>query len=432
VGVARGIGAATLDTHKLNMPNQLPDETRAHKPVLVPNMPNFGAGRTRSVLTLFGTRPEVIKLAPVMRQLERERGFIRTLNVTSGQHSDLLYSFIEMFGIRVDFDLRLMTHNQDPATLCGLVRAGLEKVVKADRPSLILVQGDTTTALAGALFGNEHGIPVAHVEAGLRSGNVLSPCPEEMNRRHITRLATYHFAATTRNREALLQEGIRDENIFTTGNPVVDALQMVLQSAAPLPSSLLAEIEGRKCIVLTTHRRESFGDRLTENLKVLRQFVQEHADVVLLFPVHPNPNVHSAARPIFADAERIALIAPLPYGDFIQLLARSWLIVSDSGGIQEEVPSLGKPLLILRENTERPECIESGLARLVGGNPKVLMEMLEEAYADNSWVNSVHKVPNPFGKGQSAERIVSCVVELLKQMHSTVERREWSAFFKSS
>jgi UDP-N-acetylglucosamine 2-epimerase (non-hydrolysing) len=430
VGVARGTAAVALDTYKLSMSNQLPDETRAQNPVLVPDLPDFGVGR--SVLTLFGTRPEVIKLAPVMRQLERERGFIRTLNVTSGQHSDLLYSFIEMFGIRVDFDLRLMRHNQDPATLCGLVRAGLEKVVKADQPSLILVQGDTTTALAGALFGNEHGIPVAHVEAGLRSGNVLSPCPEEMNRRHITRLATYHFAATTRNRETLLQEGIREENIFTTGNPVVDALQMVLQSAAPLPSSLLARIEGRKCIVLTTHRRESFGDRLAANLRVLRQFVQEHADVVLLFPVHPNPNVHSPARQIFAEVERVVMIPPLPYGDFIQLLARSWLIVSDSGGIQEEVPSLGKPLLILRENTERPECIESGLARLVGGSPTVLMSMLKEAYRENSWVNSVHKVPNPFGKGQSAERIVRCVVELLRRMPSPVERREWSASFKSS
>jgi UDP-N-acetylglucosamine 2-epimerase (non-hydrolysing) len=412
------------------MSNQLPDKTSAQTPALIPAMPT--RGRTRNVLTLFGTRPEVIKLAPVIGQLEREREYIRTVNVTSGQHSDLLYSVIEMFGIRVDFDMRLMTHDQNPAMLCGLVRAGLHTIIKADRPDLILVQGDTTTALAGALFGNEYCIPVAHVEAGLRSGNVLSPCPEEMNRRHITRLATYHFAATTRNREALLQEGIPEETIFTTGNPVVDALQMVLQSAVPLPSTLLAQIEGRKCIVLTTHRRESFGDRLTENLKVLRQFVQEHTDVVLLFPVHPNPNVHSPARQIFADADRIALISPLPYGDFIQLLARSWLIVSDSGGIQEEVPSLGKPLLILRENTERPECIESGLARLVGGNPKVLMGMLEEAYADNSWVNSVHKVPNPFGNGQSAERIARHVIELLKQMQSTIERREWNAFFKSS
>jgi UDP-N-acetylglucosamine 2-epimerase (non-hydrolysing) len=376
----------------------------------------FGQAKQRkSVLTLFGTRPEVIKLAPVIHQLEQKHELIRTINVSSGQHSDLLYPFIDLFGIRVDVDLRLMTRDQELEALRGRIFEAVDKVVAGEGPDLILVQGDTTTALAGALVGQHRDIPVAHVEAGLRSGNILSPYPEEINRRHITQLATYHFASTTRNRNALLQEGIDEKAIFVTGNPVVDALQMVLKSQKPFCTpSLLAKIASHKCIVLTTHRRESFGRVLAENLKVLSRFVRDHDDVVLVFPMHPNPNVSGPAIQICAGNPRIVITPPLEYRDFIYLLARSWLIVSDSGGIQEEVPSLGKPLLILRENTERAECIEAGMARLVGGHPETLMAMLEEAYREGSWVDSVQKVPNPFGNGDSAERIVQCVAELLE------------------
>jgi UDP-N-acetylglucosamine 2-epimerase (non-hydrolysing) len=374
----------------------------------------------KSVLTLFGTRPEAIKLARVLHHLGQRRGSIRTINVASGQHSDLLYPSIQLFGIRVDFDLRLMTIDQDPVALCERILRAVHKIVDDETPDLILVQGDTTTALAGALVGNRRGIPVAHLEAGLRSGNIFSPYPEEINRRLITQLATYHFASTTGNRDTLLQEGIREKAIFVTGNPVVDALQMVLNSSKPFCApSLLGQIANHKCIVLTTHRRESFGGILADNLQVLSQFVREHEDVILVFPMHPNPNVIRPAREIFAGNPRVVTIPPLPYEDFIHLLSKSWLIVSDSGGIQEEVPSLGKPLLILRDNTERPECIEAGMARLVGGSPEALMAMLDEAYQQNSWVSSVHKVPNPFGGGDSAERIVQCVTELLEQCCAT-------------
>ena len=251
----------------------------------------------KRVLTLFGTRPEVIKLAPVIYQLEEMRESIRTINVTSGQHSDLLYPSIEMFGIRVDIDLKLMTVDQEPSAIFGRIFGGLDQIVDDESPDLILVQGDTTTALAGALVGNQRHIPVAHVEAGLRSGNLLSPYPEEMNRRFITRLATYHFAATTKNRETLLQEGISEKAIFVTGNPVVDALQMVLKNTKPFCApSLLAKIADRKCIVLTTHRRESFGRVLADNLQVLCRFVRDHEDVILVFPMHPNPNVNGPAK----------------------------------------------------------------------------------------------------------------------------------------
>jgi UDP-N-acetylglucosamine 2-epimerase (non-hydrolysing) len=351
----------------------------------------------------------------VIHHLEQKHGSIRTINVASGQHSDLLYPFIDLFGIRLDIDLLLMTADQEPGALCDRIVREVDKIVDSEGPDLILVQGDTTTALAGAFAGHHRGVPVAHVEAGLRSGNIWSPYPEEMNRRLISRLATYHFAATTRNRDTLIREGIGERAIFVTGNPGVDAIQMVLKTMKPCAPSLLAKIANHKCIVLTTHRRESFGRVLAENLQVLCRFVRDHDDVILVFPMHPNPNVSGPAKTICAGNPRVVLIPPLQYRDFIHILSKSWLIVSDSGGIQEEVPSLGKPLLIIRENTERPECIEAGMARLVGGCPETLMDMLEEAYQESSWVNSVHEAPNPFGNGDSAERIVQCVAELLQE-----------------
>jgi UDP-N-acetylglucosamine 2-epimerase (non-hydrolysing) len=372
--------------------------------------------RRKSVLILFCTRPEVVKFAPVIRQLEQKSTSIRTINIASGQHADLVIPFIDMFGIRVDFDLRAMTTNQNAEELLNRIVRGLTDVVNSERPDLIVVQGDTTTALGGAVVGERLGVPVAHVEAGLRSGNILSPYPEEMNRISISRLATLHFAATKRNRDALLREGISASAILVTGNPIVDALRMVLREIKlSCDSDLLQTIAGRKCIVLTTHRRESFGKVLRENLEVLRAFVQKHEDLILVFPVHPNPNVQNLANEILAGQPRIVLTPPLPYGDFIRLLARCWLVVSDSGGVQEEVPSLGKPLLIMRDTTERPECIEAGVARLVGGRSERLAALLDATYEPNSWANSVHETVNPFGAGDSAERIVNALSTFLEK-----------------
>ena len=231
----------------------------------------------------------------------------------------------------------------------------------------------------------------------------------------ITRLATYHFAATSRNRDLLLSEGIASKRIFLTGNPLVDSLLFVLRrpTNGDCVNSLLRKTSRLKRMVLTTHRRESFGNALVENLRFLCRFVQEHDDVALIFPVHPNPNVKAAANEICAGRPRVILTEPLDYGDFVDLLSNAWLIVSDSGGIQEEAPSLGKPLLILRKNTERPECIDAGVARLVGGGSETLSAMLEEAYQKGSWVESVDKVQNPFGDGRSAQLIAACVAGLL-------------------
>ena len=296
----------------------------------------------------------------------------RPITVSSSQHTDLLYPLIRGFELRLDHDLRVMQPSQTLSSLCARMLSALDPILLAEQPDALLVQGDTTTALAGALAAFHRGIPVAHVEAGLRSGDPASPFPEEMNRRLISRLASFHFAATTNNRDTLLAEGVADDRIFVTGNPVVDALQEMAARAHPSAATaeLLVRTQPFKRILLTTHRRESFGERMSDNLNVLKEFVAAHPDTALIFPVHPNPSVSGPARALLADCPRIHLAAPMDYEQFVIVMSQAWLIVSDSGGVQEEAPSLGKPLLILRENTERPEAVESGspgsLPRLSG------------------------------------------------------------------
>lgn len=379
----------------------------------------------KKILVIFGTRPEIIKLAPVIHKLQSRRSRFRTLTVTTAQHTDLLYPFAHLFGIRIDHDLKLMEPDQTPNGLCARVLAALDPLLSYERPDFILVQGDTTTTLAGALAGFHHRIPVGHVEAGLRSGNPYSPYPEEMNRRLTTRLASYHFAATPGNRQTLLAEGVEKENIFVTGNPVVDALHTMFKRSTSTPAieRVLSATSGLKRLVLTTHRRESFGPGLTNNLEALRRFVERHGDVALIFPVHPNPRVVEPAMTILSGHPRIYLMPPLTYQDFIALLSKAWLIVSDSGGIQEEAPTLGKPLLILRENTERPEAVESGVARLVGGRPEHLAALLEEVYAEESWLQHVRRVANPFGDGDSGKRIVRAIETVFGRQQTGGARR---------
>ncbi|HVF55343.1 MAG TPA: UDP-N-acetylglucosamine 2-epimerase (non-hydrolyzing) [Pyrinomonadaceae bacterium] len=374
------------------------------------------ARQSRKILTVFGTRPEVIKLAPVIRQLESRGRMFHTVNVTSAQHTDLLYPLTRLLGVRFDYDLRVMSPGQTPNQVCSRVLAALDSILNEERPDLILVQGDTTTALAGALAGFGRGVAVGHVEAGLRSHDARSPFPEEVNRRLITNLASYHFAATPSNRDTLLAEGVAPQNIFVTGNPVVDSLKAIIDETelAPATRDLLEATRGLRRIVLTTHRRESFGEVMSENLNVLRRFVELHEDVALIFPVHPNPAVVAAAENILSGHPRCHLARPLNYDQFVALLSEAWLIVSDSGGVQEEAPTLGKPLLILRENTERPEAVESGVARLVGGSPARLMSMLEEAHRAGSWAARVEQIENPFGRGDSGRRIAEIIAQELE------------------
>jgi UDP-N-acetylglucosamine 2-epimerase (non-hydrolysing) len=383
------------------------------------------AGSRKKILTIFGTRPEAIKLAPVIRALETMGDVFQTINITTAQHTDLLYPLVRLFGIRLDYDLSIMEHNQPLNLLCSRILVALDSILSEERPDLVLVQGDTTTAMAGALAGFHQGIPVGHVEAGLRSHNPRSPYPEEMNRRLITNLASYHFAATEYNRDTLLAEGVGPQAIFVTGNPVIDSLKMILQQATASAESeeLFRATEGLRTLVLTTHRRESFGRKMLQNLRVIRRFVETHEDVALVFPVHPNPAVVRAANAILSGHARIHLIRPLHYDQFVKVLAHAWLIVSDSGGVQEEAPTLGKPLLILRENTERPEGLTAGIARLVGNNPKRLELMLEEAYEAESWANHVEKIENPFGQGNSGRRIAHIIAEVLGMSTELLERQ---------
>ena len=370
----------------------------------------------QTILTLFGTRPEVIKLAPVIRALEARPERWRTLNVSSSQHTDLLYPLAERLAVRIDRDLAVMRPGQAPNEVLVRVLAGLDPLLAELQPDLLLIQGDTTTALAGAIAAFHRGIPVGHVEAGLRTGDVMSPFPEEMNRRLITRMARYHFAATQANVETLRAEGVPDDRIVLTGNPVVDSLHEIQASHEPSArlTEALAPLEGLRLIALTTHRRESFGGVMEGHLRVLRRFIERHEGLALVFPVHPNPAVLAAAEAALSGAPRVLRLDPLEYPDFIHLLSRAWLIVSDSGGVQEEAPTLGKPLLVLRENTERPEVLQCGVGRLVGNAPARLEALLKEALLDADWFERVRTTPNPFGAGDSGARIASAIERLLK------------------
>ena len=334
-----------------------------------------------TVATLFGTRPEVIKVAPVIAELERRPSRFRTLNISSGQQPDLLEPLVEWFGLRIDYDLRVMRPGQALNLLFARVLEQLDPLLDKLRPQVLLVQGDTTTAAAGALAAFQRRIPVGHIEAGLRTGDPYSPFPEEMNRRLITKLATWHFAGTANHVRTLLNEGVNASAIFHTGNPVVDALQTLGgdEARSERLNAVLERTAGLKRIAVTTHRRENFAGKLEDNLRVLRRFVERHADTAIIFPMHPNPIVRENAYNVLAGHDRIELTEPFDYPDFIALLKASWIIASDSGGVQEEAPSLGKTLLVMRESTERPEALETGFVKLAG-TPQLLAAMLEQVY----------------------------------------------------
>lgn len=382
-------------------------------PMNTPVRPRREVDWRMKVLVLFGTRPEVIKLAPVIAELRKR--FFQTIVVSSSQHKQLLTPFLDALDVEVDFDLEIMKRNQSPNDICSRVMAKFDKILVQEQPDLVLVQGDTTTTLAGAMAAFNRKVPVGHVEAGLRSGNLMSPFPEEANRRLVSQIASFHFAATEKNRRNLLAEDVPTEKIYVTGNPVVDSLKSMLKKLAPSQqiSDLIRATEGQKRLLLTTHRRESFGEAMEANIRVIRDFVEHRKNVCLFFPVHPNPNVKSVAKEMLGKRDRIHLLEPLDYSDFLAIMKSSWLIVSDSGGVQEEAPSLGKPLLVLRENTERPEAIRSGVSKLIGNSPSFLKQMLEENYSVETWIRSVKEVANPFGDGRSAARIVRVIEDKL-------------------
>lgn len=360
---------------------------------------------THKVLVCFGTRPELIKFAPMIKALQ-ERG-VDLVTVNTGQHTDLLEPLFELFGIRPDHNLQAMVAGQSLNALGGRLLSSLDPVLEAEKPDLVLVQGDTASAVMASLAAFNRKIPVGHLEAGLRSGNPLSPFPEEMNRRIVGQIAAYHFAATQRNVDTLLDEGVPADSIHLVGNTVVDALRQTLASTRPGKTVELMQqwAAGKRLVLVTTHRRENFGETMSQHLRALRDFIESQPDLCMVFPVHPNPNVRAAVAAELDHHPRIRLTDPMGYRDFIHLLSHAWLIVSDSGGIQEEATALGKPMIVLRENTERPEAVECGVARLVGESPDRLREMLSTALSDEVWHSSASQSRQVFGDGHTAERI---------------------------
>lgn len=367
--------------------------------------------RAKRLLFVLGTRPEMIKVAPLI--LEARRQGAEAILVNSGQHADLLTPLFDLFDVHPAHDLEAMVAGQPLNRLLARVIDRLDPVLEQVQPDYVIVQGDTATALGGAQAAFHRKIPVGHIEAGLRSGNPLSPFPEEMNRRLVSQVATLHFAATERNRAALLAEGIADSQIIVTGNTVVDALHHTLGTSKPGAeiTALRQQIAGRKVVLLTTHRRENFGDTMRTHLRLLRRFAEAHPELCVVFPVHPNPAVKEAAAQELGGCDQIIITTPMGYADFVHLLSDAWLIVSDSGGIQEEAASLGKPILVLRENTERPEGVDVGVARLVGERASDLESLLTEAVADTAWFEHAAKAEKVFGDGHASERIIKKLLE---------------------
>jgi UDP-N-acetylglucosamine 2-epimerase (non-hydrolysing) len=366
------------------------------------------------ILTVFGTRPEAIKMAPVVRALATDETLVSQVCVTA-QHRQMLDQVLHLFQIHADFDLDLMQPDQDLTDITTQVLTGLRAVLQEARPDLVLVHGDTTTTCAAALAAHYQRIPVGHVEAGLRTGDIYSPWPEEMNRRLTGRLATLHFAPTERARANLLHEGVGDDRIVVTGNTVIDALLDVVQrlrSEAELQHGIELQFPfldpTRRLILVTGHRRENFGagfERICQGLAALAQ----RPDVQILYPVHLNPNVQEPVQRLLGNASRIHLIPPLDYLPFVALMDRADLLITDSGGIQEEAPSIGKPVLVMRETTERPEAVEAGTVRLVGTDADAIVREAAHLLDDPAAYRTMSRAHNPYGDGRAAARILAAI-----------------------
>ncbi|MBP2027987.1 UDP-N-acetylglucosamine 2-epimerase (non-hydrolyzing) [Acetoanaerobium pronyense] len=358
------------------------------------------------VLTVFGTRPEAIKMAPLIKEMKSREEFDCKVLVTA-QHREMLDSVLKLFNIEPDFDLNIMTHGQTITDITSRVLYGCEEVLDKYTPDVILVHGDTTTTFAASLAAFYKKIPVGHIEAGLRSENMYSPYPEEMNRRLTGRLSTYHFSPTKTNRENLVREDISTKNIVVTGNTVIDALLQVVKKDYEFEDEMLKSIdfENKKVILLTCHRRENWGEPMEEIFRAVKSIVKENPDTHLIFPMHLNPIVRDAAKSILGDSDRISLIEPLDYEPFANLMAKSYLLLTDSGGVQEEAPALGKPVVVLRTETERPEAVEAGTVKVAGVKEEKVYQISDRLIRDKSYYESVANAVNPYGDGKASIRI---------------------------
>lgn len=370
----------------------------------------------KTIVTIIGTRPEAIKMAPVVRELERHPSRFRSIVVTTEQHRELLDQAMAAFNLHADVQLNLMESGQELGDFAARSLRAVTQVLNDLRPDMVLVQGDTTTVMTAALAAFYQRILVGHVEAGLRSFDRRNPFPEEINRRVASVLADIHFAPTETSRRNLVSTGVPPGEVLVTGNTIVDALHSI-RPAATYDNPDLERIaaEPGRVILVTAHRRENHGLGMHAICVALLALSRTYDDVRIIWPVHLNPEVVSVADEVLSDVPRVHLVPPATYGDFIRLMKRSYIILSDSGGIQEEAPSLGKPLLVLREVTERPEVVDVGAARLVGTDVATILEEVECLFADQAAYDRMRSAPNPFGDGHAARRIVSGISRRLHE-----------------
>ena len=370
----------------------------------------YVGGTMLKVMTIFGTRPEAIKMAPVVKALEAADDMESIVTVTA-QHREMLDQVLHLFSITPDYDLNIMSQGQTLYDVTCKALLGLQGVLKEAKPDVVLVHGDTTTTFVGALAAFYEGIPVGHVEAGLRTGNIYSPFPEEMNRKLTGAIGTYHFAPTSTSESNLLKENINPAHLYVTGNTVIDALQTTVQTDYTFKEELLNQIDyiNNKVILVTTHRRENLGDPMRNVYEAVRDIINEQVDVEVIFPMHRNPKVRSIVQEVLGDMPRVHLIEPLEYEPFANLMARTYLIMTDSGGIQEEAPSLGKPVLVLRDTTERPEAVEAGTVKLVGTDKESVYRTATELLMNETAYLAMSNAVNPYGDGLASDRIVQAL-----------------------
>ncbi len=364
------------------------------------------------VLTVFGTRPEAIKMCPLVLKLQENKKIDSVVCLT-GQHREMLYQVMEAFGVKEDYNLKIMKSRQTLTTITTSILEKIEPVLKEEKPDIVLVHGDTTTSYAAALAAFYQQIPVGHVEAGLRTGDIYSPFPEEMNRLLTDRISTYYYAPTKLNQANLAREGIMS-NVFVTGNTVIDAFQYTVKDDYSFSSEALKNLDfnNNRVVTVTAHRRENLGEPLKNICTAIKRVALEYADVTFVYPVHLNPAVRDVVFDILADINNVKLIDPIDVLDMHNLLSRSYMVMTDSGGLQEEAPHFGKPVLVLRSETERPEAVEAGTVKVVGVDEDIIYADAKRLLDDKAAYDAMAKAVNPYGDGHASERIVEAILNI--------------------
>lgn len=386
-------------------------------------------------MLVFGTRPEAIKVAPLVKEFQKHSDRFETIVCVTGQHREMLDQVLRLFDIIPDYDLNIMKQGQDLYDITARVLVGMRDVLKEVTPDVVFVHGDTTTSMAAALAAFYHQIPVAHIEAGLRTNNIYSPWPEEMNRQITSRISTYNFSPTPLSKQNLLYEGVSEKSIIVTGNTVIDALYMVIDKIKSddglksqihdtlrkngLPDRMIQsfsnskpETRNPKLVIITGHRRENFGEGFINICKAIKTLTEKYPEVDFVYPMHLNPNVRKPIKEVFGEdsLDNMFFIEPLDYLPFVYLMEKSTLVLTDSGGIQEEAPGLGKPVLVMRDTTERPEALEAGTVKLVGTNYDLIVSEVSKLLDNKDYYNSMAQANNPYGDGKACERIIKFVI----------------------